>query len=145
MQQLTNEEIARVYGMYVPCTLNYHDNPSLTYYGIEGVVANGIQLLLTPLSKISDEDAIEVAKLDNFPTKKETPDPISIEKTKHGFIAKSSLYEQEYKQHGLMNYRQHQYLISKGYAVPIYFSPNHPLNGKNPIELGIAIDKTTLN
>lgn len=35
-----------------------------------------------------------------------------------------------------------QYLISKGYAVPIYFSPNHEANGKDAIQLGIAIDKT---
>jgi len=34
----------------------------------------------------------------------------------------------------------YQDLIHKGYAVPIYFGPDHWANGKTAIELGIAID-----
>lgn len=36
----------------------------------------------------------------------------------------------------------YQYLIFKGYAVPLWFGVNHWANGKTAIELGIAIDKT---
>ena len=34
----------------------------------------------------------------------------------------------------------HQYLISKGYDVPLFFTPDHWANCKTAIELNIAIE-----
>jgi len=45
-----------------------------------------------------------------------------------------------FKGHTQMNYDAYQYLISKGYAVPLFFEPNHWANGKNAIELRLAVD-----
>jgi len=125
-------------------------------------------LLLTPLSKISDEDTIEVAKICNggknigrihkydyknqdgcrmfIELQGEFPDsgdntvvffydngcidkfyPQAGENGKH-----SDLRPDEY----MLTY---QYLQSKGYDLPHYL-----LNGKTPIEAGIALDKTTI-
>ena len=35
-----------------------------------------------------------------------------------------------------------QYLISKGYSVPLWFGIDHPLNSKTPNQLGYSKDKT---
>jgi len=43
-----------------------------------------------------------------------------------------------FKGHTQMNYDAYLYLISKGYAVPLFFEPNHWANGKTAIELNIA-------
>lgn len=36
----------------------------------------------------------------------------------------------------------YQFLIQRGYAVPLFIAPGHPLNGKTAIELGLAIEIT---
>jgi hypothetical protein len=36
------------------------------------------------------------------------------------------------------------YLMNKGYNMPLYFTPKHWANAKTPIELGIAIDRSSI-
>lgn len=77
MEQLTNEQLARVYGAYISgkVLMDWNGKPTefKVTYGIdklfcfilpEGASFSQIcKLLLTPLSAISDEDTIEVAKM----------------------------------------------------------------------------------
>ena len=83
-----------------------------------------VKLKLCPLSKISDEDAIEVANLEALNTR-------DLDLIKMAIDYRS-----------VFNYKSHHFLVSKGYAVPLYFSPGHWANAKTAIELGIAIDST---
>lgn len=141
---LTNEEIASVFAMYWQskyCKVYPESNldTSKTTFSVLGSASvwskqqiENRKLLLTPLSKISDEDAIEVKNL---------------------LRAASTVWEiEEYTTKDIANYLLEkglymyshcfQYLISKSYAVPIFFAPNHPDNGKTAIELDLARDKT---
>lgn len=121
---LTNEEIARVFAMYLgqKCT----DWVNIVTYNawLLHMCRFDLKLLLTPLELISDEDAIEVAKMCMLPdaTKFHTPE-----------YGRTFLDD--------FNWETYQYLISKGYAVPLFFVPSHWANGKTAIELGIAIKK----
>lgn len=167
-QQLTNNEIAKVFAMYMPCecetiygimTLNglqvgsiyplwfyrgnsvNEDTPELMNNRLSGKGAkySEVKLILTPLTKITDEHAIELAKMKcgrkeiiHFYSKREL-----IELAKEEWIESSTvnLYGQP---------NQFQYLIQQGYAVPLFFGVNHWANGKTAIELGIAIEKQPL-
>lgn len=100
------------------------------------------KLLLRPLSKVTDEDAIEVAKLKD----------IALEQYEHAVHRGDSKFIQfisvtfrtgrreseeeiiDFNGEGLNN-EQAQFLISKGYAVRIW--PHY----KTPIELGLAIER----
>lgn len=122
--KLSNEEIEKVFHLYWGNTKAKVKETSPWIYGdCEYCVRAGAKLLLKPLSAITDEDAIEVAKLDlNIPTA-ETGKFIVDRINRLG---------------GGDNYTI-QYLISKGYAVPLFFGVNHWANGKTAIELGIAL------
>jgi hypothetical protein len=149
--QLTNEEIARVFAMYWGCEVQHRlgetgrirsvvQNMAQGYeYTIVNKVIHPHTLLLTPLSKISDEDAIEVAKMYGYDFSKKSPTASEILKW-----TKDSLSHFGYPSAGFgIRYIDiFQYLIQKGYAVPLFFGIDHPLNGKTAIEIGIAIDKT---
>lgn len=159
--KLTNEEIARVLGMYINCEAETNGGFKGTLFSVRQepyeveLLGNGtrvaaykhVQLLLTPLDKITDEDAIEVAKIlgrevelneDLYP-----PNPMFRNKPKLSDEERlTNIGKRELNSMGIIRSDIHQYLISKGYALPLYFSPNHPCNGKTAIELGIAIDKT---
>ena len=78
---LSNEQIARVFAMYMHCeALDIKAEPDENISKIQGIFRTGdlvdnygndlplrdCKLLLTPLSAISDEDAIEVAKMSGF-------------------------------------------------------------------------------
>ena len=144
--KLTNEEVAKVFLMYYfsECTTVQHPpfEKGTVNIGAIPTDADYFKLLLTPLAKIGDEDAIEVAKVytgnirgrsraDKYElirAGKETVNLI-IEGTV-GFVCSIDVCF------------AYQYLISKGYAVPLFFAPNHWANGKTAIELNIAIDKT---
>lgn len=150
--KLTNEEIARVYRMYMPCEIadngkRYEldgilkNENGLTFFTVDknmGLVErreqyHDFKLLLTPLSKISDEDAIEVAKFHygrDTTWRRET----LIEDGKR-FVKDISWLTAS------VAIEVFQYLISKGYAVPLFFGVGHWANGKTAIELGIAIEK----
>jgi len=133
--QLTNQEIARIFAMYLYTeTWHYSDWKEDSTGVLSGQLLNLVKdtgtkhglLYLTPLEKISDEDAIEVASFYGFKlTGDVTPENLaSFGRNQVQLdIEKSWLW---------------QFLIQKGYAVPIY-----PY-GKTAIELGIAIDKTTI-
>lgn len=168
MQQLTNEEIARVFSLYfgLPKSIrNIRWNSSIP--SMESFIPNNNAikdwcLLLTPLSAITDKHAVELVEI----IKGEK----ILEKTKviveesiikiywseilheshkdYGYRYTATIYADLFtrtKNYGSsvkMDYEAYQHLIQQGYSVPIFISLNHPLNGKTPIELGIAIDKT---
>ena len=142
MTQLTNEENAKVVGMHYgadvfeditkhTCKLIGVDSIRLLLIFPDGLGYRNTKrckLLLTPLSAISDEDAEQVRKMEGY----SQDGDISIVK---GLI-RQRVYS--------LTHPTYIYLINKGYDTPLYFSPGHPCNAKTAIELGIAIDKTTL-
>lgn len=176
-QKLTNQEIAKILAMYLGCeckgkygtmiyTLQNVDlkaSPLLKdKHGNECVIFD-FKLLLTPLDRISDEDAIGACR-SNYNLCFESPNTnngwrverkndyrafIEILNDKNEFSFCLDLITGD-----IMMYRNgeadptghhgqsFQYLISKGYDVPLYFSPNHWANEKTSIKLGIAIDSS---
>lgn len=104
-------------------------------------------LLLRPLSDITDEDASELVKAIE-------PDSSYHKVTKLYPGGDCPCLLVEYNSPNLKDWTElyiefdgtrlpsfaREYLIQKGYAVPCYIAPSHPLNGKNPIELGLAIE-----
>jgi hypothetical protein len=150
---LTNEEIARVLAMYYGCEYKKRDAyMEMNAFWLYNEVwenrydddLRNCKLLLTPLSEITDEDAIEVAKI-LYPKS-----PITDSGMK-GSGKTAIMWLFHYKDsltrsvnYGLSILEVYQYLIQKGYAVPLFFGIDHPANGKTAIELGIAIDKTQI-
>lgn len=145
MNKLTNEEIARVFAMYYGCGITHNKNYTIevinSYMFFSEIILK-YKLLLTPLSAITDEHAIEVGKM-------EIPEG-GLEYLSHD---KKTITFGRYGNDGWMNEYvffddinnfQHQYLIQQGYAVPLWFGVNHWANGKTAIELEIAIDKTKI-
>lgn len=149
--QLTNEKIARVFAMYKdepciwrnnPCKILGFDFERYTALIIGTLSVNGlrywqemrdIQLLLTPLSAISDEHAIEAVTTCGIVL-------FGTSATDNRNRAKRMIEEMANVKQSI-EYETYQYLISKGYAVPLWFGYNHPANGKTAIELNIAITK----
>lgn len=135
-QKLTKPEIARVFSLY-------WDNPCI--YGktirqgtIRAIALQRIgyqycQLILTSVSDITDEHALQVAKMAGFNT-------VDLGKSIVMEHFKSNIFPVE----GINWWAIFQYLISKGYAVRLWFGPDHWANGKTAIELGLAIDKDTI-
>lgn len=148
-QELTNEEIAKVFAMYGSSTFTESEGnisgsgPAwyVVYKYVEDYLndLSPYKLLLTPLSRISDEDAIEVVQILKLETKLDNEYMLSQLKGfmhNHDIFYWFDLYRIKHiKIHFIM-----QYLISKGYAVPLFFAPNHWANGKTAIEIGIAIE-----
>jgi len=106
------------------------------------------RLRLTPLPSIADEHAIQLVcmygditkeRLINFVIQQNTTLYNLVEPT---FDLKS--YTIPNTVNPFIHHSAYQYLISKGYAVPLFLGIDHWANGKNAIELGIAIDSTTL-
>jgi hypothetical protein len=176
MQQLTNEEITRVFAMYMPCEFMYEEEiNNLVAVGNgwiysdeadesgEGVFGTeDCKLLLTPLSAITDEHAVELVEIINGEK--------ILEKTKviieegiikiywseilheshkdYGYRYTATIYPDLFtttKEYGTtikMDYEAYRHLIQQGYSVPLFFGINHWANGKTAIELKIATDKT---
>lgn len=173
-QQLTREEIARVFAMYshscilwsniewdfVSILFDEHTvglkKIELPHMGVRyWQPITECKLLLTPLSRISDEDAWVCADISNGGN-------LSALKSRRIFSRRESdgfyfdfefisILGDEAKEHSSIKIYDsqlgtdawsYQYLICKGYAVPLWFAPNHPCNGLSAIELGIAIDNT---
>ncbi|HRI34983.1 MAG TPA: hypothetical protein PLD02_14640 [Saprospiraceae bacterium] len=132
--KLTNEEIARVFAMYygkktdAPHPYDIVTGTMIDYISV-GMLK--MKLQLTPLSLISDEDAVEVAKME---------DSKNINRGYEWLSRKGKVLAYQ----PLKDVNAYQYLISKCYAVPLFFGINHWANGKTAIELGIAIDKTKI-
>lgn len=141
MITLTNEQKARIFAMYLGCRLLAGKGTYLdltvqrlsrildAHFTLEGKGMSGYKLLLAPLSAITDEDAIEVANM--------------ITKRVYNNASAAKRCVNFHTAIGFMHYAC-TYLIQSGYAVPLFIEPNHPNNGKTAIEMGIAIDKTTL-
>lgn len=165
--QLTNEQIAKVVAMYYNADvtwLNWDNNWKHVEYGwpqaFERVKESGLQanwrLSLTDLPDISDEDAIELLFLSDPLYKDKTFEVVKFYKRKNLVIEADYRYKHpeearnnkdgySYSGVGLSLHKlsdlQSQHLVQKGYAVPLFIAPGHPLNGKTAIELGIAFDK----
>lgn len=145
--ELSNQEVAKVFAMYLGCEIlmeaeqnssepNIDTLQSVNISGAfwssdqgndEGQYFEFCKLLLTPLEKISDEDAIQVAKINTS-----NSDYWTVEDGRDTVINDIAF----------VNYEIYQFLISRSYAVPIWLGIDHPANGKDAITLGIAIDKT---
>ena len=189
---LTNEQIARVFAMYGNQHILEEGNNKGDLLGIYHTETDDryriltncssgqnywsplemYKLLLTPLSAISDEDAIQVAKIAgyneqivskdrDFNCVTNEVDVQEIERKKdcikmsfnhicfEGFLTirwdGSAFFtdeENENKEYVSATNFIHQFLIQRGYAVPLFIDVDHPDNGKTAIELGIAISKT---
>lgn len=143
--ELTTQEIARVCTMYIGAEVQHEEGD---YSKLVGVVLDSLccihietgsygevnvyrfgKLLLTPLSEITDEDAIEVGDLLGFTTHKNEMGKWFV---RDGFVHRTDAHPMRY-------INIHQFLISRGYSVPLFFGIDHWANGLTAIELGIAI------
>lgn len=124
---------------------NWHlgvDFPSCSY---ADWISNGLfKLFLRPLSAITDEDAIEVARLLGYAFPRdgkgrfvEKVDLAAIGKSAIGSISRNGLVDTFNVLIELVHF-----LIQRGYDSPQFIAPGHPLNGKTTIELGLAIERT---
>lgn len=125
----------------VNCRCGHIGNES--YYDI-----GTTRLLLTPLSKISYEDAIEVARLLNGNQNKAYHVQRENNRTDvwfgyecvHIYNDSTILYRQQGTE--FIDIHVYRFLQSKGYDIPVFIEPNHHANNLTLIELGLAIDKT---
>jgi hypothetical protein len=151
---LTNEQKARILAVYLGCETNYGKLVGVCNWAAytemnDGTIQSGslenLSLSLTPLSAISDKHINDVADIINVRTDKGLKD-MGIPFTRKGFVLEWLLKENNFTTTNIWKHNlAFQYLIQKGYAVPTFIEVGHPLNGKTPIELGIAIDSTTIN
>ncbi len=185
--KLTNEEIAKVFAMYLHAQVEFDDRignihqyylpagkwevDKMWFVSLEddndkemscSVAADKVKLLLAPLSNITDEHAIEVAKICGEPflhivnastvllhiicasTMNKSRTDRSIWMQKDGTI---ELFTNTGDWGGattkaVNSFAIYQYLISKGYDVPMFFGIDHWANGKTAIDLGIAIESS---
>lgn len=141
---LTREETAKVFAMYYGQMFK-HD----VYTGIiqnNGSVEHSFdnvmdkKIILTDIKNITDEHAVEVAKICGI-----KPEDIEYMVAQLlGFCRNHDIYYwiDLYRITPKESYSILQYLISKGYAVPLFFGLDHPCNGKTAIECGVAIEKS---
>jgi hypothetical protein len=151
-EQLTTEQIARVFAMYLGCplqTLEYVNE--LNYLsGVEGVYTirdkegfvyeyDQCKLLLHPISSITDEELEEIAIMWGAAPHLTflTTDRLREMLTNDEADLVEILDDMSMNMLGC--FYLVQYLTQKGFAIPLYFSPNHPCNGKDAIELGLAV------
>lgn len=154
-QQLTREEIARVFAMHIGQTIAHIEHISNETAELVGVIFNDAhfihdgtgsyghcsvidagKLLLTPRDRISDEHAEilyhqycgQIAKYDY------TQDYKGTTKAAMDWVMRGGI--DEIGKYSCLT----DLARSLGYDTPIYFKANHWANGKTAIELGIAID-----
>lgn len=170
--QTTNETIeqstiAKVFAAYMPCDIAHSDKETAKLIGVVETAAHFIhnktgsygmchvsragQLLLTPLSCISDEHAIGISTVlfpdIDFPSREQTigyvKNALSYNVLGKGWLGdKYDTGEARF----IITWINFQNLTK---AIEIlqqlgYDLPMHILNGKTPIECGIAIDKTKM-
>jgi|ERR1700733_1996626 len=169
MSQLTNKEIAKVFALYQDTEIVNPQGVLISYgltmqywYNVSKDQAHNKtwfydrKLLLTPLDQISDEDAIEVAKIITSPDWRTDGKIPAVHRIDDNILINTQGYKMvRITNGGLLMYKDkdgvdcytdkaffaYQYLIEKGYAVPLWFEIDHWANGKTAIELGIAISK----
>lgn len=174
-QELTTEQKARVFSIYFGHRSVYeiYNGSTFNYSGgvdgglIERVSlgANGYILRLRPLSTITDEDAVEIAKM--FYKKYPGPGEYLYNKRREqvlsrGYNGVNVRFDDNYRMTLFLDTGQailkneagsdldvshyqasiFQFLIQQGYAIPLFYGVGHSLNGKNAIEIGLAIDST---
>ncbi len=168
-KKLTHMQIARVFALYVGSDLQcpISENPETNGLIKMGWYAEDIywtaveyaycKLLLTPLSKMTDEHVIQIANhCVNLSGNVETDwkinrgsdsaiaiwfkngDTFEIYTDGSGMCFR----EDGRKLDDRMDLQAMQMLFAWGYAAPLFIEAGHPDNGKNAIELGLAIDKT---
>jgi len=140
MEQLTNEEKAKIFAMYLGCKVNDGTSVTETLMGV-GYLFNEYhalyapkcsatypiercKLLLKSLEDITDEDSYKAAEI------------CGIDALAYGHPMETVTTSARHNIKDLVEESSalHQFLISRGYAVPIY-----PYN-KTAIQLGIAIN-----
>jgi hypothetical protein len=154
--KLTREEVARVFAMYAYSETKYQANDLITLDLITGAIVDIVKyghgkLLLTPLDKITDEDAIDVAKIAGYDNDYEirrvkNGNEIWITKIAGAFRESICLDEMKITNHGYDDAYGHDreyplpnvievidYLRSKGYALPY--------KGQSLFGLSLAIQK----
>lgn len=143
---LTADQLARIFALYWGTPYIYKGvQQSGNGYGtmfIYMISANS-KLILTPLSAIRDEDALEVAKI-ALPQTKLYEYLWFADNGKALVQTIAEGKESNYHYPDAIFITIFQYLIRKGYAVPLWIDVDHPYNGKTAIEIGIAADKTKL-
>lgn len=145
MNQLTHEEEAKVFAAHLPCMvlcgmqigwrLSQKTYPANLHFYVENRHRN-LKLLLTPLSDITDEHAIEVGKIIGYRFDKSRPGVYQRAVEDSRKIA-TNVYSLVRGSESIISI--YLYLISKGYAVPLWFGIDHWANGMTAIELKIAI------
>lgn len=160
MSQLTNEETAKVFAMYLNDTAKvntkdgamhlvsvdiFHETVDVceSYDSVEPHYENiqDVKLLLRRLPSVSDEDKKEFIAItlpgDKIRNIVATAETLSFErKLTYQYSAGQYFWN-------TLFYHQYEYLKSKGYAVPLWFGIDHWANGKNAFELNIAIEKNS--
>lgn len=167
MNKLTQEEIAKVLSMYMFSDFRYRYvdfEPGVWAIGakltperlvrvLNDKSIDGVQLLLTPLSKITDEHAIDLMHIE-YQGHSANSEILKINR-RNNIVELSFRYihpdhnnDDGYSYSGYafsttasMQSKRFQYLISKRYDVPLWFGLNHWANNKTAIQLGIAIEK----
>lgn len=159
---LTREETAKAISLYLYANVHYRDytycvsdedyekenNHELNYLRVltpstlttsySGSIVSRdvskIKLLLTPLSAITDEHAVEVAKMYGGVRLKIDQDGFIQVIDENNMVPRWFIIS-------TIPVELYMYLISKSYEVPLFFGIDHPCNGKTAIECGIAIIK----
>lgn len=161
-QGMTMEQKTRAFAMYWGCAANEYKDGVAYPCKIDDETIDrfcnveiDLKLLLKELSQISDEDAVEVAKLKGMPDNAEI---LKVERcymdTPQWYLSIDYRYRHQNSEYNnkdgysysgtavLLNPVQtpaaFQYLIEMGYSVPL-----RCLNGLDPISAGIAIPHPT--
>ena len=136
--KITNEIKAKVFAQYIfnPCVITMSETKGIVETIVIGLIQKGeghFKLILKPLSTITDEDAIEVAKIMASPhiAMRLEKDDTRIRDAKYwirnGLIA-------TFNCNGYKALEAFQFLQLKGYDLP-----NYLLGGKTLNEAGLAI------
>lgn len=178
VQTLSTEQKARVFAMYIGCDMKspgskkahpltsigkwpdgrWFLNVGYQEYGLS--VNTGYKLLLRPLSAITDEDAVEVAKMfgmegglyiNRIGVKATVYEPAREEFIKEqqveiygGIVSFWNGLQDEGEYYSTNPYNVMDFLRQRGYATKLFIAPGHPCNGMTAIEIGLAIDSTTI-
>jgi len=154
--KLTNEEIADVFALYNKQGARHvgfmgtGGTNDKMYYVLDSVLNEDNEgddvktfddwkLLLSRLEDITDEDADYIHRILGI-TENEAGYNTSVADVKKGIIENGLFALHLFDFYGGIT-EVFQWLLKKGYAVPLFFGLAHWANGKTAIELGIAIDK----
>ena len=145
--ELSHEEIARIFALYVGCDLQcpISQNPKTNGLIKMGHYPDDIywtaieysycKLLLKPLLSISNEDVFDIGNSYFSDFDKE----FARVNRRDGMVF--LIYHSSstcLTSINVQNYNIYMRLVQLGYAVPLFISPKHLSNGKTAIELGLA-------